>query len=265
MNIDVVTKEAIGLVLETGNYIRKEYDHFDKRMVEIKGKHDYVTFVDKNSEKMLTSGLSRILPGSGFITEENTIRKTDARYIWVIDPLDGTTNFIHGLHPFAVSVGLMGNSKLIAGIVYVVNSDECFSAHFESKSFLNGVEINVSNTESVDQSLIATGFPFYDYDRMEPFMKTLEYFFQNSRGVRRLGSAATDLAYVACGRFDCFYEYNLNPWDVAAGSLIVQQAGGVVNDFEGKDNFVFGKEIIASNKILYKDYSDIINNIMVMK
>jgi myo-inositol-1(or 4)-monophosphatase len=263
MNIELITDAARELVIETGLYIKTERENFNINDIEVKGKHDYVTFVDKNSEKKLFHGLSAILPEAGFITEENASKNAGAKYIWIIDPLDGTTNFIHGLPPFAISLALMENKRIILGIVYEVNLGECFYANIESKSYLNGKEINVSKTDSIDESLIATGFPYYDYQRLSPFMNTLEYFFKNSRGVRRLGSAATDLAYVACGRFDCFYEYNLNSWDVAAGSLIVQQAGGKVSDFNGDDNYVFGKEIIASNNILSGKYVEVIKKIML--
>jgi myo-inositol-1(or 4)-monophosphatase len=262
MNLELITQIAKQLVIETGHYIKDEQGKFDVKDVEVKGKHDYVTFVDRNSEKKLFEGLSKILPQAGFITEENTSRKKGLKYNWVIDPLDGTTNFIHGLPPYAISVALLENSKIVLGIVYEINSDECFSANIESNSFLNDIEIHVSKTDSIDESLIATGFPYYEYERLPQFMKTLEYFFKNSRGVRRLGSAATDLAYVACSRFDCFYEYNLNPWDVAAGALIVQQAGGKVFDFNGGDKYIFGREIIATNKILSEKYLEVINKIM---
>jgi len=264
MNIELITKQAIEIVSETGNYIRNEQSKFNIKNIEVKGKHDFVTSVDKNSEKKLVDGLIKILPESGFIAEENTSNKHGKKYNWIIDPLDGTTNFIHGLPPYAISVALVEDNKLILGIVYEITADECFYANIQSKAFLNDKEIKVSQTELIDESLIATGFPYHDYKRIDQFMKTLEYFFVNSHGVRRLGSAATDLAYVACGRFDSFYEYNLNPWDVAAGALIIQQAGGKVSDFRGGQDFIFGKEIIASNEILYQDFLKIINEIMVL-
>jgi myo-inositol-1(or 4)-monophosphatase len=206
--------------------------------------------------------LLKILPEAGFITEEKTSTKKGEIYNWIIDPLDGTTNYIHKLSPFAVSIALMEKDEIILGVVYEISLDECFYAYKGSKAFLNDKEITVTKTEKVNNSLIATGFPYYDYDKMEPFMQTLDFFMKNSHGLRRLGSAATDLVYVACGRFDAFYEYSLHAWDVAAGAFIVKQAGGKICDFKGENNFLFGKEIIASNSLIYSEFSNIIKNYM---
>ncbi|MEA3443717.1 MAG: inositol monophosphatase family protein, partial [Bacteroidota bacterium] len=213
-----ITKQTISLVKETGSFLRNEYRNFSKEMVETKGLHDFVSYVDKESEKQLVAGLAKILPESGFIVEEGTETKKQERFNWIVDPLDGTTNFIHSLPPFAISVALMENDKIVVGIVYEVILDECFYAWKESPAFLNDTEIHVSDAATVSDSLIATGFPYYDYKRIGPMMESLEYFMQNSHGIRRLGSAATDLAYVACGRFEAFYEYSLSSWDVAAGA-----------------------------------------------
>jgi myo-inositol-1(or 4)-monophosphatase len=172
----------------------------------------------------------------------------------VIDPLDGTTNFIHGAPPVAVSIALTEHNRPVVGVVYEIWLKEAFYAWKDSKAYLNGKEIKVSEASEIKDSLIATGFPYHNFDRISQYMETIDYFFNNTHGVRRLGSAATDLAYVACGRFDGFYEYNLSPWDVAAGALIVMQAGGRVSDFKGGDNYLFGRELISGNARIFDSF-----------
>jgi myo-inositol-1(or 4)-monophosphatase len=210
--------------------------------------------VDKQSEERLVEGLSMILPGSGFIAEENPLLQSK-ELTWIIDPLDGTTNFIHGVPVYSISIALMEGTELLLGVIYEINLKECFYTWKGSPSYLNGLEINVSVTDKVKDSLFATGFPYYDYGRLDPYLHFFRYLMENSHGLRRLGSAAADLAYVACGRFDGFYEYGLSPWDVAAGALIVKNAGGAVSDFNGKDDFIFGKEIIATNGRIYDEFN----------
>ncbi len=262
MDLKQICFDAIEIIKTTGNYISGEMQSFDKKKVESKGRHDFVSFVDKTAEKQLVDGLSRLISSAGFIAEEQTVAQSEAQFKWVIDPLDGTTNFIHGLMPFAISVALMDKHEVIIGIVYEISRDEAFYTWKGGKAYLNGNEIKVTNAPTVKDSLIATGFPYYDYDRLPQFMKTLDFFMQNSHGLRRLGSAATDLAYVACGRFDAFYEYSLSPWDVAAGAFLVQQAGGKVSDFSGENNYIFGKEIIATNLNIFDEFLGNVKNIM---
>lgn len=262
MNLENICKQVIDLTQNVGNFILSEKNNIQKNNIETKGLHDFVTYVDKSSEVKLVQKLSEILPEAGFIAEEGTATKKGDKYNWIIDPLDGTTNFIHGITPFAISIALMADNKIILGVVHELGLNECFYAWKGSPAFLNGKEISVSNNKTIEESLIATGFPYYDYERIDPFMKTMEFFMRNSRGLRRLGSAATDLVYVACGRFEAFYEYSLSPWDVAAGAFIVQQAGGLVCDFKGEDNYIFGKEIIASNNLVYNEFLDSVKNIM---
>jgi myo-inositol-1(or 4)-monophosphatase len=253
MNLENICKNATDIIIETGNYIRSEGQGLAMEQIAVKGLHNYVTYVDKNSEKMLVKGLERILPEAGFIVEEETIVKKGQEYNWIIDPLDGTTNFIHQAPPFAISVALAKGETVVMGIVYEVVKDECFYAWENGKAYLNGNPIQCSDTQNISGSLIATGFPYTDFQRLEPFLETMRFFMKNSHGLRRLGSAATDLAYVACGRYDAFYEYGLNSWDVAAGSFIVQQAGGMNSDFNGDKNYIFGKEIITSNSDIHAD------------
>jgi len=263
MNLENICQQVIDLTKSVGVFILSEKNNITHLKVEEKGLHDFVTYVDKTSEQKLVDELTKILPEAGFIAEEGTSVKKGNIYNWIIDPLDGTTNFIHGLTPFAISIALMENDKIILGVVHELGLNECFYAWKDSPAFLNGEIIKVSEVETTENSLIATGFPYYDYKRIKPFLESLEYFMENSHGIRRLGSAATDLAYVACGRFEAFYEYSLSPWDVAAGAFIVQQAGGEVSDFKGEDNYIFGEEIIATNNLVFDSFLNNIKKIMI--
>jgi myo-inositol-1(or 4)-monophosphatase len=254
INLQTLCQNVCLLANEVGIFIKSERVKFSIDKIEVKGKNDFVSYVDKTSEKLLVAKLSLLLPEAGFIAEEGTSTKKGDLYNWIIDPLDGTTNFIHGIPCFSISIALMRNQELVLGVIYEINFDECFYAWEGSNSFLNGKEINVSSTSKVSDSLLATGFPYYDYGRMDEYIELFKYFMKHTHGLRRLGSAATDLAYVACGRFDGFYEYSLQSWDVAAGAFIVQQAGGKVTDFKGGENYVFGKEIVAGNNAFFDEF-----------
>jgi len=262
MNYKDICTKTIEIAKNAGDFIRNEGMKFSTNDIETKGKNDFVSYVDKGAEKLIIDALSVLLPESGFIAEENTSTTKGVVYNWIIDPLDGTTNFIHGLSPHAVSIALQENGKTVVGVVYEIGMDECFYAWKEGGAFLNGKKIHVSDKNKVADSLIATGFPYKDFGKLERFMHTLTYFMQNSHGLRRLGSAATDLAYIACGRFEAFYEYGLSPWDVAAGAFIVEEAGGLNCDYSGEDNFIFGKEIISSNAGIFAEFSKIVINLM---
>lgn len=254
-----ITEQACQLVKQTGAFIAGEATHFNANVIEEKSFNQLVSYVDQNAERMLVDGLKNILPGAGFITEEATIATEEKNFMWIIDPLDGTTNFIHGVPVFSVSVGLMHDKKLVAGIVYEVNRDELFYAWEGSKAYLNGKEISVKQNTELSKSLLATGFPYYDFHVMQQYLDTLHVLMRGTRGMRRMGSAAVDLAYVACGRFDGFFEYGLHAWDVSGGAFIVQQAGGKVCDFSGGDDFIFGKELFASSADLYPAFFEVVN------
>lgn len=250
--------QVIALAKSTGEFIRTERQNFSSEKIEVKGLNDLVSYVDKTSEKKIVEVLNSIFPEAGFIVEENT-RSDKKEFNWIVDPLDGTTNFIHGIPCYAISIALEHEGEVLLGVVYEVSREECFYALKGSGAFLNEKPISVSKVTELSNSLIATGFPVYNFGRIEPFFKTLEYFLRHTHGVRRIGAAAVDLCYLACGRADAFFEYNLNPWDVAAGALIVLEAGGTITDFEGKQNWLFGKEIMASNKKIQEAFSLIIN------
>lgn len=263
MNLEKICEQVVDISRHTGAFIKDELKTFSQKHVETKGLHNFVSYVDKASEQKIVSALTRLIPTAGFIAEEGTGEPSTNGLNWVIDPLDGTTNYIHGLPPFAISIALMEGDAVILGVVYEINLNECFWAYEGSGAFLNGKKISVSKIGTVNESLIATGFPYHEYDRMGQFFKSMDHFMRNSHGMRRLGSAATDLAYVACGRFDAFYEYGLQSWDVAAGALIVQQAGGKISDFSGERDYIFGKEIIAANSSVYSEFQSVVTNFMV--
>jgi len=253
-----LTLELAKICRETGAFILTESENFKKSSIELKkGFSDLVSYVDKEAERRLVEALEVLLPGSGFIAEEGTGDKVEGGYNWIIDPLDGTTNFIHKLPVFAVSVGLIKGDELVSGVVFEINRDECFYAWKGGGAFCNELPIKVSNVTTLDGSLLATGFPYYDFDQMERYLKILDALMKQTHGLRRMGSAAVDLVYTACGRFEGYFEYNLNSWDVAAGILIVQEAGGTVTDFKGGDDFLFGRELIAGGAVHQKLFGEI--------
>lgn len=258
MDLKNICNEVCSLAKSTGKFIAEEQKNIKPEIIETKSINSLVTYVDKTAEEQIVKKLKQLIPGSGFITEENTANNTSEEYNWIIDPLDGTTNFIHKLPCYSISIGLTHKQKLVLGVIYEINLNECFYSWEGAKAYLNGNEICVSPTKTMKDSLIATGFPYYDYAQMDEYLNLFRHLMKNSRGLRRLGSAAVDLAYVACGRFDSFYEYSLNPWDVAAGAFIVKQAGGKVSDFKKGGDYLFGKEIIAANSYTYNELADTI-------
>jgi myo-inositol-1(or 4)-monophosphatase len=263
LNLEQLCSDVRAVVAEAADFITRELEKRVELNIEVKGRHNYVTYVDKRAEEMLVKGLSNLLPEAGFIAEEGTSTKRGDRYNWIIDPLDGTTNYIHGLPPFAISVALIAQDDIILGVVHEMGLRECFYAWKGSSAYLNGKEIHVSKAEKVSDSLIATGFPYTDFAYLSNFMDTIRFFMENSHGLRRLGSAATDIAYIAAGRFEAFYEYGLNPWDVAAGILIVKQAGGRVSDFSGGNNYLFGGQIVISNDLVFDEFLEDVKTIMI--
>ncbi|MBR9920076.1 MAG: inositol monophosphatase [Bacteroidetes bacterium] len=249
------TREAVALA---ATFIREKFGEVEEEDIEHKGLHDLVSFVDTTAEEMLVENLAPIIPDAGFLTEEGMVSMVVSDYRWIIDPLDGTTNFLHGLPCFSVSVALEYKGEYLLGVVHEINQNECFYAWKGGGAWMNENKIEPAATSDPHHSLIATGFPYHDYSRMAPYLKVLEAFMRKTRGLRRFGSAAVDLAYVACGRFDGFFEYRLNPWDIAAGAFIVQEAGGVVTDFSGGETYKNGNEILAASKGMYSEMLDTI-------
>lgn len=252
--------ESCEIIRSVGDFIQEELGKVKATAIETKALNSLVSYVDKEAEKQLVDGLHKILPEATFLTEEETVEQKEGTFRWIIDPLDGTTNFLHQLPFFSVSVGLEQEGELVMGIIYEPIRQECFYGWKGGGAYLNEQSIHVSKTEQVSDSLLATGFPYYDYGAIKAYLGALEQLMQSSRGIRRLGSAALDLAYVACGRFDAFFEYSLNPWDLAAGAFLVTEAGGRVTDFRGGDDFLHGKQLIASNAGIADEFSNIIQS-----
>lgn len=249
MNLEEITRKVSIVAYETGVFIRQERKRFSYDSVEFKGESHLVSYVDKESEKMITNGLKKILPEAGFITEEETTEQGQKEFTWIIDPLDGTTNFVHGIPNYCVSIGLMHEGKIVAGVVYEVANDECFYAWKDGGAYLNQQQIQVSKASSFSDCILATGFPYFEFERLDEYLKILHQLMESTQGLRRMGSAAADMAYVACGRYGGYFEYNLNSYDIAAGVILVQEAGGTVTDFRGGDDFIFGREIVAGGSV----------------
>lgn len=260
MNLKELCFKVEEISKEVGAYLLKERLDFNQEKVEEKSFNNLVSYVDKTAEKQFISKLSELIPEAGFIAEESQELKPADEWNWIIDPLDGTTNYIFNLPFYCTSVALVKNNELQVGVIYDPTHNEIFSAWKDGGSYLNRKPISVSKKDNVQRSLIATGIPYDDFDRAQNFLKLLSHLMHESKGIRRLGSAALDLAYVACGRFDSFYEYGLNPWDVAAGALIVKEAGGLVSEFDGEENYIFGKDILASNGLTHNEMLKIIQD-----
>jgi myo-inositol-1(or 4)-monophosphatase len=234
------------LAFECGAYLTKARAALQEDQVQFKDKHNLVTHADVECERMLIQGLTELCPSAAFQTEEGLVEGVDKGLRWIIDPLDGTTNFVHNLPFYSISIALAQDDDLLLGVIYAPCTREMFSAVKGEGAFLNGDPIRVSAKENLEDALLATGFPYDRFDRMEEYMASLEQLMRQCRGLRRLGSAALDLAYVACGRFDAYFEHNLQPWDVAAGILMVREAGGVVSGIREGVNPLHGSEILAS-------------------
>ncbi len=258
MNLELLTKQVSNISRAIGSFLKNEIKNIKHTDIETKGLNNFVTYVDKVSEERIVNELGKLLPEAGFIAEENSSLQTKEEYNWIIDPLDGTTNFIHKVPLFSISIALAKNNEILLGVIYEINLHECFYAWRNGGAYLNGHNIVVSECKKLKDSLLATGFPYHDYDKLDAYIELFKQLMKSTHGLRRLGSAAVDLAYTACGRFDGFYEYGLNPWDVAAGAIIVEEAGGSVSDFSGQDNYIFGEEIMASTPLIYNEFLKII-------
>jgi len=219
--------------------------------VHEKGRNDYVTIVDREAEAAVVRIIRERFPDHAIMAEESAPREGTSGYRWYIDPLDGTTNFIHGYPLFCVSVGLADPQGMRAAAVYDPIRDELFTAARGRGAALNDKPIRVSGAESLAPSLLVTGFPFRSLARLDEFLASFRSFILGTSGIRRDGSAALNLAYVASGRYDGFWEMALSPWDIAAGSLLVTEAGGTVSDFAGRPDFLRSGDIVAANPAIH--------------
>ena len=246
---------ALRAAREAGEMIVKAADNIDGIKVDEKSKYDFVTEVDRRSEELIISQLSNAFPDHGFYGEETGFRgKQDSPFEWIIDPLDGTTNFVRGIPHVAVSIACRINGRLEHAVVLEPFQREEYTASRGDGAMLNGRRIRVSGRLSTKGALYATGIPFNSpaFDDMENYLKSMRAFASNSAGIRRLGVASLDLAYVASGRIDVFWEMHLKAWDIAAGALLVREAGGMVSDFQGGENFLNNGHIVACTPKLFK-------------
>lgn len=242
---------------EAGEIIRKGFH--ESISIEYKTNlSNIVTNIDKAAEQKIISFVKQEFPGHGIIAEESGAQDAAAEYKWIIDPLDGTTNFAHKLPIFSVSIGIMKGKETIFGLVYDVIRDTVYKAEKGSGSFKNGKKINVSSNSDLRKSVLVTGFPYDIKKNPNNAIEKFNAFLLNSRAVRRLGSAAIDFCYVASGVFDGFWEVHLNPWDIAGGKLIVEEAGGLVTNFHGEKITPFSKQILATNKGVHKKMMNIL-------
>ncbi len=232
---------------EAGNYILQNLGKVKQISFKSQEKN-LVTEVDKKSEEIIITNLQKNFPDFDILAEESgTSSTTNSEYMWVIDPLDGTTNFTHGLPIFSISIGLIKGNEVITGVVYDPTRNQMFSAEKGKGSYLNGKKLSVSRTKEIKKSLLVTGFPYNVEENPDKCFERFIMMTKNSRAVRRLGSAALDFAYVAAGIFDGFWEVKLNPWDIAAGLLLVKEAGGKVTNFKGEEGDIFNPQILATN------------------
>ena len=255
MDYQSICERVCAAARRAGEFIAAERKTFTYDRVEQKGRHDLVSYVDKETERMVVAELRAILPEAGFVTEEGTVEQASGQhYRWVIDPLDGTTNFIHGLPPYCTSLALLAGDEPVVGVVYEAFSGECYYAWKGSKAYLNGEEIRVSTIDNFENTLTTVGLSHGSKETIDDLLLAMNLLLHETSGIRRIGSAAIDLCYVACGRVDGFFQKNLSPWDVAAGVLIALRAGAVVTDYSGGDDYIFGKEILAANPLIHGEY-----------
>lgn len=243
---------AVKAARSAGQIIMRHLNQLDRLTVESKGRKDFVTEVDRMAENEIIRILHAAYPNHGFLGEESGVQAGDD-YVWIIDPLDGTTNFLHGLPHFGVSIALKCKDRLEQAVVLDPSRDELFTASRGNGAQLNDRRIRVSRVTDMEYALLGAGFPFRSHQYMDAWINTLKEFMLSTSGIRRPGSASLDLAYVACGRFDGFWEIGLKPWDMAAGALLVQEAGGFVSDFAGDQGYLESGNIIAGNQKIYAE------------
>lgn len=238
---------AIKAARRAGQIINRASNDLDLLKVTSKQPNDFVTEVDKAAEASIIETLQEAYPGYGILAEESgeTVAKGDSEYQWIIDPLDGTTNFIHGMPQYAVSIALAKGGSLEQAVVFDPNRNELFTASKGGGAFLNERRIRVSRRNKLQDSLLGTGFPYRSFDKVDTYLAIFKELSQKTAGQRRPGAASLDLAYVACGRYDGFWEFGLSPWDMAAGALLISEAGGLVSDLRGEPNYLETGNLIA--------------------
>lgn len=245
----------VGAAQKAGRALRRDFGEVEQLQVSRKGPADFVSKADTKAEEIIHEELSKTRPNYGFVMEERgEIEGSDISNRWIVDPLDGTTNFLHGIPHFAISIGLERDRKIEAAVVYNPITDDMFIAERGKGAFHNDHRLRVSGRSAIADSIFATGIPFMGRGEHEPFLMEMRAVMAQSAGIRRFGSAALDLAFVAAGRYDGFWERGLSRWDIAAGILLVKEAGGIVTDFSGRDLMLDSGDIVATNGALDRDF-----------
>ncbi|HHT9129990.1 MAG TPA: inositol monophosphatase family protein [Candidatus Brocadiaceae bacterium] len=260
-DLDKYLKIAREAALRAGVVLKEHFRKLCPSMINEKDKNDYVTDVDRRSEEIIKGHIKSHFNNHDILAEESLVEKHSSPFLWIIDPLDGTLNYIHGLPSFAVSIALEIEGELTVGLIYEPLRENIYSAIKGRGAFKNGKRIHVSRTKTLNTSLIATGFPFRIKDIIDPYLKVFRELFMHATGIRRGGSACLDLAYTAEGIFGGFFECTLSPWDMAAGVLLVKEAGGVVTDFKGNDRYLKTGNIVAGTKGIHSEMLKIIQEI----
>ena len=250
---------AVRAARAAGDIIVRAMDRVDLLNITVKSRNDFVSDVDRQAEHEIVNILLKAYPGHAVMGEEHGAQGTeDSEYVWVIDPLDGTTNFLHGFHQFAVSIALFYRGKVERGVVYDPVRQELFTAARGAGATLNNRRLRVTRQKGLQGALLGTGIPFKDQSYLDAYLGMLKSLLKDAAGIRRAGSAALDLAYVAAGRFDGFWEIGLQKWDMAAGVLLVQEAGGIVSDLEGRDKYFETGSIVTANPKLHQPMLELI-------
>ena len=251
--LHIFKEELQTICTNVGQFIRTEMNEVTTEQIEEKERNSLVSYVDKEAENLIVKELRQLIPDAGYITEEDSTENSVKENMWIIDPLDGTTNFLYKIPHFCTSIALSVGGEVVLGIVYDIMQQTAYTAIKGEGAWENNIPMRVKPNADQKQAIVGTGFPYKRSDSIDPTMALLKHCILNYRGIRRIGSAALDLAFVAAGKMDIFYERTLNIWDVAAGALLVEEAGGQVTDYWGKDGYLENGTIISSNKILHQD------------
>ncbi len=241
-------KTAKTAAANAGEHLRESLGRLNRHQVGMKGAGDYVTELDHQSEDIIIRTIKASFPDHIIHAEESGKENQQSDYTWIIDPLDGTANYVQGIPVYGISIACLVKNRIMAGVIYDPERDEMFWAEKDGGAFMNDKSIHVSEKNEIAYSMLASGFPWRSKDFLDAYMACFKELFLEAAGIRRMGAAAIDLAYTACGRFDGFWEMKLQPWDIAAGILLIEEAGGVVSDFHGKRNFLNTGNVVAGNK-----------------
>ncbi|AHA27810.1 inositol monophosphatase family protein [Candidatus Liberibacter americanus] len=247
--------------LKAGRSLLRDFGDVQNLQISLKGPADFVTQADLKSQEIIYQQLSHARPNYGFCGEEGEyIRGKDSNVRWIVDPLDGTTNFLHAIPHFCVSIALERNNEIVASVIFSPITDELYTAERGSGAFLNDRRIRVASRRMLSKSVICCGIPHLGFDKKDDFIVILRRIMDRVAGVRRFGAAALDLAYIAAGRFDGFWEVGLSPWDMAAGIMLIREAGGLATDFSGGNMMFETKSIVAGNSYIHKEILRIVGN-----